>query len=395
MASGWRYWCSGCCCVFVELCNWCFSFSLFSPEEVKSESAHGHPHLTPTGDAGPWKPCREAPSALFLFWCWCCRRFEAWQVLSQQSVGGFNAPCASLTSCGWTAVAPEHFHFVITGGGGRLISTAQRAVLGHAEKESYVSTIQGHGRLLGTFKVDPTFWHIFSGLICDISSVYGRFTSTQEPVIFRLWFVSWEQNLSPRAEAQQNDTSAWKCDDRKCGWPGISMWSAQKQHFPNAETQNISQTQTRNVAAKFWLLSSSLLKCRFKPQSWMGWGFAATDIKLPSASLLELWRTFTALRGFLCDEARPVHVPVSLHSCSHVVYQGSHYCTSAWTSCQAPGYQPGHVLALLPLQRNELYSLHCRVFSCVSAQVSTNAGETNPPAFTFICFCFPLKEFVS
>lgn len=98
------------------------------------------------------------------------------------------------------------------------------------------------------------------------------------------------------AEAQQNDTSALKCDDRKCGWPGISMWSAQKQHFPNAETQNISQTQTRNVAAKFWLLSSSLLKCRFKPQSWMGWGFASTDIKLPSASLLGLWRTFTALR---------------------------------------------------------------------------------------------------
>lgn len=119
MPSGWRYWCSGCCCVFVELCNWCFSFSLFLPEEVKSESAHGHPHLTPTEDAGPWKPCHEAPGTLFLFWCWCCRRFEAWQVLSQQSVGGFNAPCASLTSCGWTAVAPEHFHFVITGGGGK------------------------------------------------------------------------------------------------------------------------------------------------------------------------------------------------------------------------------------------------------------------------------------
>lgn len=100
-------------------------------------------------------------------------------------------------------------------------------------------------------------------------------------------------------------------------------------------------------------------------------------------------------RGFLCDEARPVRVPVSLHSCSHVVYHGSHYCSLAWTSCQAPGYQPGHVLALLPLQRNKLYSLHCRVFSRVSAQVSTNAGESNPSAFTFICFHFPLKEFVS
>lgn len=186
-------------------------------------------------------------------------------------------------------------------------------------------------------------------------------------------------------------TSALKCDDRKCGWPGISMWSAQKQHFPNAETQNISQTQTRNVAAKFWLLSSSLLKCRFKPQSWMGWGFASTDKAAISVSAGAL----THIYGPPRDEARPVHVPVSLHSCSHVVYQGSHYCTSAWTSCPAPGYQPGHVLALLPLQRNELYSLHCRVSSCVSAQVSTNAGETNPPAFTFICFCFPLKEFVS
>lgn len=81
--------------------------------------AHGHLHLTPTGASGPWKPRHEAPGTLSLFWCWCRGRFEAWQVLSQQSVGGFNASRASPTSCGWAAVAPKHFHFVITGGGGK------------------------------------------------------------------------------------------------------------------------------------------------------------------------------------------------------------------------------------------------------------------------------------
>lgn len=165
----------------------------------------------------------------------------------------------------------------------------------------------------------------------------------------------------------------------------ISVWSA--------------DTRRQNISAQMWnfgfcprVFWNVVLNLR------AGWGFTSTDIKLPSASLHELWRTLTALRvtAWVPVWWGSPRVPVSLHSCSHVVYQGSHYCCSAWTSCQAPGYQPGHVPALLPLQRNKLYSLHCRVFSCVSAGKHKRRRDEpfsiHSLLLLFSSFCF-LKSF--
>lgn len=179
--------------------------------------------------------------------------------------------------------------------------------------------------------------------------MYGGFTSTQEPVIFRLWFVSRELNLFP-----------WMRNK------SVSVTSVCDQ-----QTQGDTKRFSTNV--KFWLLSSSLLKCRFKLRA--GWGFASTDIKLPSSA------------GALTH----IYGPPSYRVGSCVMRLAP--CMFLWGHITV--VQPEHLVKLLVISRatcrryclcREINCIHYTVgFSAVFLQVSTNAGETNPSsAFVFL-----------
>lgn len=139
------------------------------------------------------------------------------------------------------------------------------------------------------------------------------------------------------------------------------------------QTQGDTKRFSTNV--KFWLLSSSLLKCRFRPQSWPRIRFHGhkAAISVSAGALTHIYGPPSYRVGSCVMRLAP--------------------CLFLWGHITV--VQPEHLVKLPVISRatcrryclcREINCIHYTVgFSAVFLQVSTNAGETNPSsAFVFL-----------